>query len=374
MEKKLKIYKEGSLSIVLSIAIFHLLYFLSLVNSEVFRPQYILFYLTIVAFLFFNEVVKNAQFIIFFGVFSLWCFLCLVFKGGNLDVFYNILYFFSLFIIIQFYSCYKIGLKLHWFLVVGYFLFIMFNIMKGSDPNQILYMRSQNMVGFYMFCYVIMFYTEEYKLKMEQSDNERANVIPALLNLIIALYAFGRSGIIIAIMLLLFVLFNYLKESTTGKKILYSLISISFLLFVYLQFAETIDLLLDFSFSRFSKEGVNLTGREDIWTKYIYYFNESYRYRFFGVPLDADIEFLYYDRNLHNSYLALHSYTGLGALVILGILIRCFFVKGKLFLKMLLIVLLLRAFSDSVLFVSFNDYILYTLIFLILPLKAKRII
>lgn len=374
MEEKTQVYKERTFGITLSVALFHLLYFLSLVNSDIFRPQYILLYLTVVAVVFFKEVIKNLQYIVFFGFLLIWSSVCIILNESDFEVFYNVLYFFSLFIIVQFYTQYQIGLRLHWFLIISYFVFILYNLFQGVDPNFILDKRSQNMVGFYMLCYVIIYYIEDYKNNVSKLSKYQINVIPALLNLFVALSMFGRSSIVIAIMLLLFILFQNFKHNKLGKNIIYFLIIVSFIYFLYIQLQASIDLLLQASFSRFSKEGADLTGREEIWNRYMYHFDRNYIYSFFGVPLNADIEFIYHDRNLHNSYLTLHSYTGIGSLVVLWFVLKRFFVKGKFFLKTLLVVLLLRAFSDSIFFISFNDYVLFSLIFIILPLKVKKII
>lgn len=374
MRRKSKVYKKAGIVVIVAVILFHILNFLSLADTDIVKPQYVMAYLIVAGLFFFTIVIKNLEYLIFFGIFTIWCVLCLLFKDFEINVFYNITYFFSIFIIVQLYSQYKIGVTVHWFLLISYFVFIIYHLILGIDPNEILDHRSQNMVGFYMLCYVVMFYVEEYKIKDGQPDKIRVNVIPAVLNLIISLLMFGRSSIVISIMFLLVVIMNNVQNSSKVKNFFTVLLALFFTFFIVLQFNDEIGFFIDKSFSRFGKEGTDLTGREDIWESYIFHFENKSLYQFFGVPLGIDQEFINNDRNLHNSYLTLHSYTGIGILVVFYIIAKRFFVKGYFFLKAVLVLFLLRIFSDSVIFITYNDYVLYSLLFLLIPLRAKKII
>ncbi|HWV71403.1 MAG TPA: hypothetical protein VN040_06810, partial [Pseudosphingobacterium sp.] len=174
--------------------------------------------------------------------------------------------------------------------------FVIVKLLDGTNANEILDERSQNMVSFYFMCYVILFYIGRIK-----SGKIELPLYPAILLLILSLLMFGRSGIALSVLLFLGMLYYKLAKQPLSKALkIISVILISTVALLYLN-REGIKDFMDISLSRFDKEGSDLTGRSEIWTAYFKQFSDNFSYALFGVPLDSEPIFLYFDRNVHNS-------------------------------------------------------------------------
>jgi len=248
-------------------------------------------------------------------------------------------------------------------------VFVVFQLSKGIDPNKILENRSQNMVGFYYMCFVICYYWEEIKL-----GKNRFSLIPVCSNLFLSLLLFGRSSILISalfVLLVIYVNLRYSNQINRYKQILLILLAVFFIAgYFYSGFSAFIHTGL----KRFEDQGTDITGRSEIWEAYVYHFKYSLKNMFFGVRLDADPEFIRYDGNLHNSYLIAHSFFGLFCLYIFYRIIKAISFKGdKLFCSSILLLILVRGSTDGLFFVNYNDYLLFTLVFVLYPLKIKKL-
>ena len=342
---------------------FHLLYLLFLINTNLSKPQYILAYNVVLIFIFIKTYLINLKIVLPFFILSLIAFFCSIFKNDDISIFINIAYFFSLSIIVLLYRVYRINNSIHLFLMICYFLFIIFKLASGYDPNFILDNKSQNMVSFYFMLFVILFYIYD-----NRKGSLLISLLPSIFMVVLSLLMYGRSGIIVSIVLLLGVFYFYLRSSSIFKKILIYLIGLLIAVYFTLSFSGFIEEGL----SRFNREGTSLTGRAELWSTYFSLIENNFTFFFIGVPLDADYLFVRYDRNFHNSFLSLHSYLGVFSMAFLLYVLFCLFnQKNDLFLRFLLLVLLVRGFSDQLFFLNFNDYIIF-LILSFFAFKSKK--
>lgn len=348
---------------------FHFIYLAYLFDSNIIRAQYLFAYLFIIIFLNIKFILKDVSYFLFFLRTFFVGLACLIIKGFETDVFYALCYFFSIFIIVQFYSTLKVSNRLHLGLMIGYFLMVGYFLGTGVDPNQILSDRSQNMVGFYYLCFVVLYYFEEFKRGVVNYS-----IYPALSSLVLSLLLFGRSSIVISIFLMIFILYFNLKKSNSLNKLKILLLLSSAVIISLIYLNSFILNFLELGLSRFGQEGTDLTGRSEIWKTYINHFFGNLKNLVFGVPLNSDYIFIKHDRNLHNSYLIAHSFFGLYAFYLFFIIAKSLKFRSEYyFLSFLLILLLIRGFTDGIFFVNYNDYVLFSIVFFINPLKKVKI-
>ncbi len=210
----------------------------------------------------------------------------------------------------------------------------------------------------YLSIILIMNLVTLYVVKIRQ--NEKIPILPSLLGLILSVLAIGRSGIICTLLILLIVVWFKWKFFSKFKKIisvLMFLMPIIFLLIykwdlVYLTF-NNIEL-----FEKFTKGGIDSPSRDILKNAYLSSMNSI---TFFtGYNYENNIWFIHYGLNPHNSYLRLHYFSGFAFFLIIPILFITLFklIKINVVFSGLLLSVLLRSYTDSVLFLTLFDYIL----------------
>lgn len=231
--------------------------------------------------------------------------------------------------------------------LAGYFLTLIFS---GVDAHYALTWSSWNGISMLILAASITLYIV-LSIKRKEID-----LIPALLALFISVWGIGRSGIISSVVLFSGLLL--VKVQTKQKRI----VMILFCLFVVFLFRENF-LALATSYLRVEnaielcvarREAGYLAGRGEIWVNY---FNNLNIFRvIFGSNVFTDPwpqkEFFAY--NYHNSFIALHSKTGLMGLVTLAIILFSlinYFKVNKVFF-VLFFVVVLRWSTDAGLFLS----------------------
>jgi hypothetical protein len=246
-------------------------------------------------------------------------------------------------------------------ILVLYSAFVYLNIIRGADLDYILYQRSKNMVSFYALLYTVYYYIEDYRW------NKRINIFPAINCAILSLMTVGRSSIVVSLLLLLFIFcyqFSLISNISKIKRL--AIIASLIVSFVYFNY-QLLMQLYESSFGRFIELGVSMTGREDINEVYLNKIENDPISLIFGVTLDDPI-FATFDFNLHNSFFSAHYFWGILSFLFFGVILAAFFVKGGLFYKGLLVILLARGFTDQIFFIDFMDVIIYYLMFLIFKL------
>ena len=253
-------------------------------------------------------------------------------------------------------------------------------VLLSLNPNIILAVTNSSRNGISII--LINIYALIFIAKIK--NNKQVNLLPVLLIIIICAWVSGRSGIISSILLLFSViLYNYYffgfqfflkrkKRKIYDWIAAFTFLSIYTTTFLYLitkiDFQNVINNALN-SFDR----GISFFGdsRYNFFTEYISYLNiDSFLFGFYlknsGLFNEAG--------NSHNSFIHLHSLTGLfGILLIIIItffLIKFFFTNFFGFL--LLTALIFRGFTDTIYFFEIYDFILLSTIGILSENKFKN--
>lgn len=195
-------------------------------------------------------------------------------------------------------------------------------------------------------------------------ENKRMPLIiylaPAILTLFLCLLVGGRSGVLFSAMLLIGVVLNFKNGRLLSLKRIVFVLSIIVAAIILVQ---NINIFQDTAiYQNFLTGGLDSDGRSSIAEQYFHELSNPLNI-IFGVDLSQlpSIDFL---KHPHNSYILLHSYTGLFGFLLVVILL-C---KGMLRISegkigMLLIVLSfpLRIVTDSICFFSNLDFVIYLL-------------
>ena len=252
--------------------------------------------------------------------------------------------------------------------LVVYFLSFM---LAGVNVRFVMEFCSWNNISMLMLVACISLYII---LSME---NKKIDLKPAVVTLIISIWAVGRSGIISSFVLLLGLIF--IKFRSKPK----------YIVIIYLFIASLICAFLMLSSDYFLSEAANANAirhlaesmargqseRWPIWTNY--YNNLDISRVIFGVNVAEDPwpegERLAY--NYHNSFIFLHAQTGFMGLITSALIIFSifkFYRTDQVFF-ILLLTLILRSSTDVVFFFSRFDFIPFFFIFYFLKRRPFRV-
>jgi hypothetical protein len=210
-------------------------------------------------------------------------------------------------------------------------------------------------------------------------EKKKLDLKPAFINMLISIWAIGRSGIIAS-----FVLFFGLCLVRSRAKAKYAYILIISLIICYLYLDDLLALATNYSFFRngainFLAKGrlmdLEVSSRWALWTNY---FNNLDIFRvIFGVnvetdPFPTEINHLF---NYHNSFIQLHLQTGIMGLITMALIIIAlfkFFWTNQVYF-VLLLALILRGMTDSIFFFNRFDFIPFFFIFYFLKSTNFRV-
>ena len=251
-------------------------------------------------------------------------------------------------------------------------------ILLSTDPMQAIF-TSQNGISQMILIAAILYYLVSNRL------NQKIDLKPAFITLIISIWGVGRSGILVGFVLL-FGLFFLKSESKVIRTMLITFVML-FIFFMAIPLygsTEQIASFYGFFNDSFFKNAIlnygktfdsTYTERGDI---YLNYFQNLDLFKFlFGVNPKTeywpDGEFLAY--NYHNSFITLHSQTGLFGLIIILLLIISFFtfLKRDKIYSLLIVALSLRWSTDSYLFFEFFDFVPLFFIFMLFKTFEKAL-
>ena len=250
-----------------------------------------------------------------------------------------------------------------------YFLFLifyLFHILIGSDPNNIYVHGSRNLTSVIMIFMTILyliFYYEEY---------HKITFYPLIINIIICVWAIGRSGVLISIVLFIGVLFfQVLKEKRNinfkmrkiFKNKLYRFFGWSIVsLFIFILISSLSNFLSLLTKYRFSFSSIIHEKRFNYISSYLY--SLDVKSVFFGFNVYESYE-LFKISNLHNSYLNAHMRMGIMFIIAILFILKMLLkgIKINFLYSLFLGTILLRGFTDTILFVGNFDFILYYLVF-----------
>jgi hypothetical protein len=236
-----------------------------------------------------------------------------------------------------------------------------------SSANSYLYGASRNHVSFLLLLSLFLYYSTYIY------HEKRFSLIPVIFMVPVSIQLYGRSGIIISLMLFIVVVFYAILEGKAGRRILLGLLFIflSILLFAGLKTTVFNNVGTNFGdLSSILELESNLSSvRWEMNFEYIRSLDLSSF--FFGSDLQSIQLIAEHDGNPHNSFVVGHSILGiffLAPVVALACVI-CFrllfrFGRKRLVISLLLFLLLLRASVDSLFFYSAFDFVLIYILIL----------
>lgn len=341
-----------------AVLIYQLLFLLMLINSHIVKEVFILGYCLFLSLIFINYYRKDITILLIFLFFSFLAIICAIFRQDSYSIYAFIAYFFFQFIIVFLYLKKNISNVTTYICMGCYLTYVLFRLLQGTYVHEILDSRSGNMVGFYFLCYVILYHILQIK------NNKEYSMLPSAILVLLSIAMQGRAGIITSFLLFLGLLYNKVKYKKWGIKLCVILFVVSIGVFLYWEFEDFWLISLD----KLLHQQTSLSGREDIWAKYFLHLKNDIETIFIGVSSDSDTVFLKYDKNFHNSILSAHSYWGVTVLLLfLFILLNMYGRKKNKLVSFLLFILFIRSFSDSVLFINFNDYLVFVAIGVVSP-------
>ncbi len=213
----------------------------------------------------------------------------------------------------------------------------------------------------YISIIIIMNISTIYIIKYIQK--EKMPILPVIIGLFLSILAKGRSGIITVLFLLMLVVWLKWKEQGVLRKIVtFLMFFIPVIVVVRLKWSMLLNAFEKMQFfEKFSKSGVDSPSRNII--KEAYLSNINNITFFTGYNYENNYWFQYYGLNPHNSFIRLHYFSGFAFFIIIFLLLISFFnlIKKNLFFAGLLITILLRSWTDSVIFLTLFDYVLILL-------------
>lgn len=247
---------------------------------------------------------------------------------------------------------YPLKINLVKYFIYFYAAFVVYRTILSNIPiDDLFQFGSRNMVAWFIFGMTLFYYS--YKIVRK----EQVDLIPVFVSLFIALISNGRSAIFTTSLLTLIVLYMYLRSKRRSTKIILIVaipILAIFLLDTYSDFfAKNLDYL--------QQKKLESTEREHLIQSYISHLN--FETIASGVPGNI-YPFSIRSGNFHNSFLLGHSLFGIFFIFFILFLVYLLLKKPKLGVaeKFLIVTLLLRSTTDTIMFVGYFDFVLFYLI------------
>lgn len=214
----------------------------------------------------------------------------------------------------------------------------------------------------YLSVILIMNIITIYMVKFRQK--ETITILPAFIGFFLSIMAIGRSGIVTSGFLLVLVLWLKWRHFSVLKKAVSFLALITpILAIMFLKWGAILNILENMSvFEKFTNGGLDSPSRDIIKEAYLSNIN-SFTF-FVGYNYADNYWFQHYGLNPHNSYIRLHYFSGILFFVIILLLLMSLLklVKKNIFFAGMLAVILIRSWTDSVIFLTLFDYVLVLLV------------
>lgn len=354
------LYKSSRRINTIGVAIYLLLVFLNLLKGNLTSINALIVLLG--GYLFLNNFlyIKKNHFIllIVFSFFSLFSILSLyIFQGKITYTPIRVFVHFSLMITVIRYGINKNMVKYSLYLFVFFILYAVF--VRQIYINLIFPGISKNIIGWLALGLATLYYS----LELNAIKNKtKLNVFPALVTLFICLVSLSRSSIACSFILMLIVSFYSYRHISRKNKIIVSISIISIFIILYNYLSEFINI----SLQRFDQRGFDSHERSIFIEGYIEKLN--FATVLFGVDSNQS-PFTLIDGNFHNSFLLGHSNFGLMFVFFLLFLIYYLTknIYSNLYLVVLGSVLLLRSYTDTIMFVGDLDFVLFVVLYKMKP-------
>jgi hypothetical protein len=227
---------------------------------------------------------------------------------------------------------------------------------SDNTANSILSSGSQNVVSFNIFINLVLLHCVEY------INNKKLSIFPVLLLVILSIWAVGRSGIIVSIVYLIFMMYYAVKNKKLWSKITAFTLIFILGLIIHAKYTVEINTIIDGYFYKFSRGGVNYAESDRMDFIKIYCNNINTLTLFSGYNYDYEPYFVFWNKNPHNSFIHAHSFFGFLAfpffLFLFSRLIHMIKEK-KIFFFITLLLVLFRANMDNFFFFGPYDFVVF---------------
>lgn len=218
-------------------------------------------------------------------------------------------------------------IRLFFYLISVYLI----SLFLRGIPTQLWALYSENHISIFILFFGIFIIALTYKQK------EEVYISDLILIFIICVMANGRSGIASSVFLLIFLGLKY------NLKKMIPLLCISLILTIYF-----LDFILNNIFREFAFEGAK--SFERLFIMYEYFDRIDLATFFTGIPYQSFDNLKSYNLAFHNSYISIHSEYGIGLLFLLAVILALLITsKERYFYGIILVVILFRSYTDSIL-------------------------
>lgn len=245
---------------------------------------------------------------------------------------------------------------IYFLLFLSNILVIYFAVQNDFNPefgNNLLENKSRNYVSGTLAIFTV------YYLTLCRIFKEKISIILLVLLVVNSLFLYGRSGIAISFMILLFGLYYRLG------KLIFSILSIVIL--------SSLGLILNFLLKETNfSEGLD-TPRSALFSEYVNSaLNNTYSL-FFGVDISKCCSLIVaYGSNPHNSFLMGHSVYGIISTLIVFVMIIVVIASKRLDMILLLLLIIMRYSLDTMGIFGYYDISFFTIFYFSLLVLQKR--
>lgn len=209
---------------------------------------------------------------------------------------------------------------------------------------------------------------------LEYKQDRNVSFLPSILALFFSLLAFGRSGILCAFLLVLNVVWFRWKSFSVKKKIgVGFLITLPLMGYVLLNFNVVVNIFDGLTvLERFQERGLESPARDILMREYLAHID--LKTFLLGYNYDKNTWFIHYGLNPHNSYIRLHHFLGALFFIVVPALIIALIrlLRFNKFLFMMLFSILLRAYTDTMLFLYLYDFLVVLLVMMAFNIKREN--
>ncbi len=242
------------------------------------------------------------------------------------------------------------------YLIIGY---LAYKMLSGADPNK-LFTASRNAVSTYAISSLMLL------VFLYRQGRIAVPYIPAFLCLTLSVWAIGRSGIIVSLIIFLVMLFAKDRRFVLGRsrrtKNVIRVVLITLAIIAVFSMWDKLMVMLDPYLYYLKAKGLSDVHRSDLILAYLEHI-EPFEF-FFGVKTETIQVFSLYSNNPHNSYISLHSSFGFIAVIMFALISYYLykeFIAGNIVYGTIVIAFLFRIATDSQI-----GRIVFTFIFLTL--------
>jgi len=249
----------------------------------------------------------------------------------------------------------KHNASVYYFLIIIFSIVFFVQIFSFSDPDLMFAATSRNMISVIMLTGSLVYYITSCK------NNEKISFVPALLTLLISIWAVGRSGILCSFFLLIGVIYVQTRKFTFKRKFTLFMLVNTILIAVFIIFNNDIMYFIDSMtlFERFLERGVDDSERSLMIREYMSHID--LKSLLVGYDYTQDGFFISSDLNPHNSFIRLHHYMGIFGIIFMFVMsfLILFYIFINPLYSVLLSTLLIRGFTDIIIFFTVYDFIVF---------------